>query len=146
MTEVERIVCAVDFDEASRHALDYAIALAARLGASLTVVHAYEIPVYPVSEDGMVELPVEVEADVEARVRARLEQFMASVDPRGVPLEWRLLEGQPDLSVCQFAERLPAELLVVGTHGRGGLTHLILGSTAERIVRRSRVPVLSVRG
>lgn len=150
MNDVKRVLCAVDFDEPSRQALDYGLGLAGRLGAAVTVVHAYEIPVYPVPEDGMVELPVEVEADLEQRIRDRLTAFVAegvaAAGTGGVEVESRVLEGQPDVVACRLAEDIGADLLVVGTHGRHGLAHFILGSTAERIVRNARVPVLSVRG
>lgn len=146
MSRISRILCAVDFDEASRQALAYSLSLARDLHASVTVLHAFEVPVYPVPEDGMVELPVELEEDLKMRLEERLTEYVTAERSEGDNVEWQVLEGQPDDVVCNFALSLPADLVVVGTHGRTGFAHLLLGSTAERIVRNCRVPVLSVRG
>lgn len=146
MSKIEHLLVAVDFDDASRHALDYALGMAAALGARVSVVHAYEMPMYPVPEDGMVELPVETGEELERRNRERMRHFLADVDHRGVQVDPHVAEGQPDVVACELADRLGCDLLVAGTHGRHGLAHFILGSTAERIVRNAQVPVLTVRG
>ena len=144
MPSINRILCATDFSDASKHAYAYAIDLAARLQSELLLIHAYQIPTYTLP-DGMVEVPVEVESNIKKRLSEQLAEFLGSVDSQGVRVESRLLDGVPYVEIIHAARELKADLIVVGTHGRTGLAHLLLGSVAERVVRTSDVPVLTIR-
>jgi nucleotide-binding universal stress UspA family protein len=146
--QIKRILVAVDYSECSATALGYAARLAETLGASLDVVHAWERPPY-VSDamlvqhgDGQHGSLVELIRD---RAQAEMSEFIARAAlPGGVPVEQRLLAGNPAAKILDELKLGKHELLVVGTHGRTGLEHLLLGSVAETLVRLSPIPVLTV--
>ena len=144
MPDIRRILCATDFSGASKHAYEYAVDLAAKLGAAVSVIHAYQIPAYTLP-DGMVEVPVEVEASVRERLDQQLKEFSRSIDTKGVKVDVHLLDGVPYVEITHAARELKADLVVIGTHGRTGLAHLLLGSVAERVVRTCEAPVLTIR-
>jgi len=144
MPDIRRILCATDFSGASKRAYEYAVELAAKLQAEVVVIHAYQIPAYTLP-DGMVEVPVEVESNVRQRLEQQLDEFVRSVDTKGAAVKAQLSDGVPYVEITHAARELKADLIVVGTHGRTGLAHLLLGSVAERVVRTSDVPVLTIR-
>ncbi|MGQ0659218.1 MAG: universal stress protein [Chromatiales bacterium] len=144
MPEIRRILCATDFSNASRRAYEYAIDLATKLKAEIVLVHAYQVPTYTLP-DGMVEVPVEVESEVRKRLGEQLEAFQRSADTKGVAVRTQLSDGVPYVEITHAARELRADLIVIGTHGRTGLAHLLLGSVAERVVRISEIPVLTIR-
>jgi nucleotide-binding universal stress UspA family protein len=144
MLSINRILCAVDFSAPSARALQYALALAERLGAQVDVIHVYEFPNFAV-EDGAVELPPYMQESLAMRLRERLEQFVKEKAVEGPKTSTHLLEGIPYLQIVEAAKGHQADLVVIGTHGRTGLSHMMLGSVAERVVRTSEVPVLTIR-
>jgi nucleotide-binding universal stress UspA family protein len=144
MLSINRILCAVDFSEPSARALQYALALAERLGAQVDVIHVYEFPNFAV-EDGAVELPPYMQENLAMRLRERLEQFVKEKAGEGPKTTVHLAEGVPYLQIVEVAKQQQADLIVIGTHGRTGLSHMMLGSVAERVVRTSEVPVLTIR-
>jgi nucleotide-binding universal stress UspA family protein len=139
----KRILVAVDFGEASSHALDWALDLASRIGAEVTVMHAYEPPVYGFPEGALV-----VTADVATRLasgaQAALSSLVQARSRAGVPLRSVLKQGVPWEEINAAAEEIQADMVVVGTHGRKGLSRMFLGSIAERVVRTSSRPVVTV--
>src|SRR3990170_6375794 len=145
MTDITRILCPVDLSEPSRHALEHAAALARRYKAQLTVLHVYNAPPPPVAMSGLpgaVPLLPRIEPD---EVVPQVRQFCASARrPADVPLEILVLEGYPARTITQQAQTIKADLLVMGTHGRGGFDRLVLGSVTEKVVRSTDVPVLTV--
>lgn len=142
MPPVEKIVCAVDFSEPSERAAAYAVALARRLGASVHFVHAWDVPVYALP-GGAVILGPEVVAKIENETARNMDALLAR--HRGeVPVAGHVVHGTPAREIVRMAGELGAALVVVGTHGRTGLSHLWFGSVAERVVRTSPVPVLTV--
>lgn len=143
MAKIERILCAVDFSPTSDLAADYAIDLAERLGASVYFFHAWEIPVYAVP-DGALAFGVEVMMQVEESMQKKLEVLVARYAGRNVKTESHVAQGAPAFEICRRAVDAKADLVVVGTHGRTGLAHVVIGSVAERVVRTSPVPVLTV--
>ena len=134
------IVVPTDFEEASVKALDLAKDLAGRIGAEVVLVHVYSLPVYtyPGLEPGL--LPG-FHREVMAAARRALEQL--GVAQGG--LRTMLRDGDAAIENLDAAKDLGARFIVMGTHGRRGLSHLFLGSVAERVVRRSPVPVMTVR-
>lgn len=147
MVSIERVLCPVDFSACSRHALDYAVAIGAWYEAAVTALHVFSIPpaVEIMPSVGVAGLPplLFTEADREALI-GRLREFApaAAADPR---VRFRVEEA-PDVraEILQQAEVLASDLIVVGSHGRSGFQHLLLGSTTERLLRKARVPVLVV--
>lgn len=138
MTAIQRILCPVDFSSASSKALDVAIEYANAFGAEIHAIHVYQLSAYasPASE---------LARDLERQVRAELDAFVATFASRGVPIKTGLRLGIPYVEIVDAARDAGAQLIVMGTTGKTGLQHLLLGSVAERVVRMSDVPVLSVR-
>lgn len=136
-----RWLVAVDFSEASRAALKVAHELAAACGSSLVVFHAAPPDQDQLEDEGD---PLKLaEGEVSASVRERHDQLAEEVKALlGEELEVVVGVGEPSLAVPLAAERLEATMVVMGTRGRTGLAHLLLGSTTERTLRRSPVPVL----
>ncbi len=143
MLVINRILCPVDFSKPSARALEYALALAERLGAQVDVIHVYEFPNFAV-EDGAVDLPPYMQENLAMRLRERLEQFVKETAAEAPKTTVHLAEGVPYLQIVEVAKQQQADLIVIGTHGRTGLSHMMLGSVAERVVRTSEVPVLTV--
>lgn len=148
MIEIKRILCPIDFSEYSGHALDYAVAMAGWYGATVTALHVYaEWPaVGMIPSFGPDALPpVRLQAVDREAVLQHMRTFVAPHASGGVPVEVQLLEA-PDVhrEVLAQAQSLGADLLVVGTHGRSGFEHLLLGSITEKLVRRAACPVLVV--
>lgn len=144
MPDIKRILCATDFSDAARRAYEYAIFLAGRMQAEIVVIHAYQLPAYAMPE-GMMEIPVELESELQGRLQEQLDAFVKAVDTRGAAASTRLCEGVPYVEITRMAKEIQSDLIVIGTHGRTGIAHFLLGSVAERVVRTSDVPVLVVR-
>jgi nucleotide-binding universal stress UspA family protein len=133
------ILFPTDFSTASDAALRHAEAIAKSSHAKLLIVHVEEPPLAYGGGELYYGLP---EPDSE-RIRGMLEGVRPS-DP-AVPFEHRLTMGDPASEVVRLAEEEGAEMIVMGTHGRTGLTRLLMGSVAELIVRRAACPVLVYR-
>lgn len=142
--EIHTILCATDFSETSGHALDHAYALAEKHGAALVLMHAWQLPAYALPEGAIVANPVYIE-QIEKQLQQSLDAAVAKLAGSPVKVSGKLGEGPAHLEVNRIAAEVKADLIVIGTHGRTGLSHILLGSTAERVVRTSPVPVLTVR-
>ena len=136
------VLFATDGSEASNAAGALAARMARDWGAKLTVVHAYEIP--PMSYIGAPMLPVDVAPAILRAIRGRLDGAVAIVRETMPAAEAVLQHGEPCPAILQTAKDVGADLIVVGTHGHRGIAHAFLGSVAEKVVRLSPVPVLTV--
>jgi nucleotide-binding universal stress UspA family protein len=143
----DRILVPVDYSAHSLKAVGYAAELAQRLGASLDIIHVWDRPTY-ISDGVMVGHGAEQRslADmIRDNAKADMKEFMSKVTlATGVTATNRLLSGDPASAILKELEAEKYDLVVIGTHGRGGLAHLLLGSVAEKLVRHSKVPVLTV--
>ncbi len=137
---LRRIVFPTDFSERSQPALELATSLARDSGATLVVVHVQEPPIDPVAAAGLALSELRLAPEV---VLEELHRVVPT-DP-AVPVEHHLLVGIPAKEIVRFADKTDADLIVMGTHGRRGLAHLLMGSVAEAVVRRANCPVLTVR-
>lgn len=139
-----RILVASDFSDDAAAALEYATSLASQLGAELHLVHAYRLPVEMFSPYG-VALPSSVMPEIREAAERRLRQQLAPVKLSGLEGEAHLREGPPAATIAEVARELAADLIVMGTRGRTGLAHVVLGSVAEQTLRAAPCPVLTVR-
>jgi nucleotide-binding universal stress UspA family protein len=139
---IHRIVVPTDFSPAAEKALDTAIELARVLGATIVVMHSYEIPSYAYLE--ALATP-EFMTALEQAARNALEDSVLTRKGIDVPLVTALYCGTPHEQILVAVQQHAAGLVVMGTHGRRGIAHALLGSVAEKIVRLSPVPVLTVR-
>ncbi len=138
MLTIRTIINQTDFSDSSKYAFRLACSLARDHHARLLVVHVIPEQLIPV---GGVMTPPPAEEYIQAR--EYLAQIQSS-DPK-VRLERRLLTGEPVEEICRLAEETQAGLIVLGTHGRTGLSRLLMGSVAEHVVRTAACPVLTVR-
>jgi len=145
MDEFKHILVPTDFGDAAKRALEMAADLAKQYGGSLSVLHAYEIPLPLGAYPGGPPLPAEYSVTFRDAAQRRLDQTVADVQKRLPGAKGVLACGVPWEQILEVAAREHATLIVMGTHGRKGLKHALLGSVAEKVVRLSPVPVLTVR-
>jgi nucleotide-binding universal stress UspA family protein len=138
-----KILCPIDFGSHSLAALEMALNLARQNGATL-----YLLSVVPMIPDNglMTPVPVEPAPGLEQISRAHLDKLARATIGAIVPYETLVVVGDPGIRVLEAAKSSGADLIVMGTHGRTGVKRLVLGSVAERVVRESSVPVLTVHG
>src|SRR5690606_31588424 len=143
----QRILVPVDYSEDSRAALVVAVDLARSLGATLDVVHVWDRPSY-VSDAVLVGHGTEqrpLGELIRENAEREMQEFLAAMHlPSDVVSTTRLVSGSPAAALLDELGRGKHDLVVMGTHGRTGFAHLLLGSVAEKLVRHSPVPVLTV--
>ena len=137
MVDIRHVLCAVDFSECSRRALNHAIAVAKWYGAWLSVLHVHPVSPPPIAASAAPLSPAD-QAELLAHLRAFVPDRVRGV----VPVEFLVLEGNAAEDILAEAEH--ADLVVLGTHGRSGLEHLVLGSVAENVVRAAGCPVMTI--
>ncbi|MDH4083592.1 MAG: universal stress protein [Nitrospira sp.] len=139
---LERILVPVDFSDCSLDALEYAALVAQRSKASLKLLHVLE----PISYGLDFTLPHRAKREsIKAGHTKRLSDLVSRLATAGVPSELLIMGGLPTDSILDAARTQPADLIVMGTHGRRGLSHALFGSIAESVLRKSSCPVLMVR-
>lgn len=143
--EIKKILMPTDFSPTSERAFEYAAAMAQRFGAALHVIHvvAYPMEVAAWPDAYWVEitgLRQRLREDAERQIGA----LLGSVE--GVAVTTEVLDGNPARMIIEVARKRGCQLIVMGTHGHGGVAHLLLGSVAERVVRTAPCPVLTVSG
>jgi nucleotide-binding universal stress UspA family protein len=148
MIAVRSILVPVDFSDCSRAALDYAEALAEKFDATLDVVHVWEITPY-IPPEAMVGVPGGTTQTLAHTARATAEQQLhvfetSTKTPGGRWRKSRLESGDPARTIVEIADKDGYDLIAIGTHGRTGIGHLLMGSVAEKVLRRARCPVFVV--
>jgi nucleotide-binding universal stress UspA family protein len=145
MLRVSKILCPVDFSDTSKAALRFAVELADRFGAQLTLLHVYQPPAYQFP-DGVIMAGPEVLNDLETQVDNALDRWKLEAEQIGhVPIATQSAIGGTHSEIIRVAGEGGYDLIVMGTHGRTGIRHALLGSVAERVVRHAGCPVLTVR-
>jgi universal stress protein A len=149
MMAIRKILVPVDFSEPSRHAFEWAGMLAAVFDAKVTALHVWEVPPY-IPPEAMVGVPGQSAQTLSDTARTHAERqmrtFVEDARSRGGKLDESLIEsGDPARTIAEVAERGAYDLIAIGTHGRTGLAHLLMGSVAEKVLRRAGCPVLAVR-
>jgi nucleotide-binding universal stress UspA family protein len=146
MITLKTVLVPVDFSETSDVALRYGKALAKAFGASLHLLHVVQ---EPYSQPWAVEAYgfslATLQEDWIKDARTRLDQAVTDDDRTALGAKTTTLLGHPVTEILRYAADEKIDLIVMGTHGRGPLGHMIMGSVAERVVRRSPCPVLTVR-
>lgn len=152
MVEVKRILFPTDFSPCAESAMEYAGDLANHYQAELVLLHVVYDPSLEVPEFGMgLAFPGFIEEIPKHRreaMSAAKESLIKLSDrlPAGlVSVEYHVQFGQPFLEILKFSNEHSIDLIVVGTHGRTGLSHVLLGSVAERVIQKANCPVLTVR-
>ena len=137
----ERILFPTDFSEHAANAQAYALSLARQYGASLHIVHVVQLYTYVF--DFGVDTTAQYDA-VTATLKKLLDELLDSLAGEPIPVTGDLLQGDPVAEIVRTAREDDADLIVMGTHGRSALEHALLGSVAEKVVRKAPCPVLTV--
>jgi len=146
MSAKKRILVPVDFSPCSRNAVSYAAELADKLDACVDLLYVWEVPPY-IPPEAMIGVPGHDSTSLAGMARTHAEKEMKDFveQVRVTAMGDTLLEsGDPARTIVELAQQRQSEMVVMGTHGRTGLAHLLMGSVAEKVVRRSTRPVLTV--
>ena len=144
---VTSILVPTDFSEGSREAVRYAHDLAIRLDATLHVLHVLENPFAPGAFMEMYALPSpDYFLDLEQQAKARLDASLSAEDKQMATVIMTTRMGVPATEILQRAEEEPRiDLIVMSTHGRGGVARLVMGSVTDKVLRGAPCPVLTMR-
>lgn len=145
MTDSKRtLLCPLDFSDGSQPAVAKAAELASLLDADIELFHAFEVPMLTLPDGGWM-VGAEVIETLTQRCLKLLDDKASELKAQGLRVTTRLEQGPAADGVLERAKTLKPAMVVMGTHGYKGLKHALLGSVAERVVRGSTVPVLTVR-
>ncbi len=140
----KKILCPIDFSEPARAAMGTAAELCRQLDADLTLFHSYQLPGYTLPEGSVVASPKMLQ-ELADQADTHLAEWRTLAQQAGAPrVATAKSIGDPALEVVEFAREGGYDLIVLGTHGRTGLRHALLGSITERVVRHARCPVLTI--
>ena len=145
---IRRIMIPIDYSDNSKAALAYGAQFAQSFGASLDIIHVWDRPTY-LTDAVMVQRPGEAHKPIGELIRENAQhdmaEFLSQLQlPSGLETSSRLLSGEPASALLTELKKGEHDLVILSTHGRTGLAHLLLGSIAEKLVRLSPVPVLTV--
>jgi universal stress protein A len=134
----------LDFSGYSTQALDYAMELAHKLQARLTLLHVIQA-LSMGGDDIDVTLPYAYMQELDAELTRCLESYLARVTAAGLTGDMVLAQGSPYHEIVETAKARQVDLIIMGTHGRTGLRHVLMGSVAEKVVQLASCPVLVTR-
>jgi nucleotide-binding universal stress UspA family protein len=141
---VHHVLVPIDFSPDAEQALDYAIALAQKLQARVTLLHVIQPPLGVGADMGVWPSPTFFD-ELEAAIMGDMEGYLARVTAAGLAGESVVVPGVPFQEILDTAKKRQVDLIIMGTHGRTGLKHVLLGSVAEKVVRLAPCPVLIAR-
>lgn len=143
--EIRQILAPTDFSDFSKHALEYAYELARKFGAKLLLLHVVELPAFPIEGYVPQRVGVPLIEDLKRQWSLELEGILPAAQGITVEIARRVVTGTPYRKIVEIAEAENVDLIVMATRGRTGLSHLVMGSVAERVVRTTSCPVLTIR-
>jgi len=146
MIKLKKILYPTDFSDSSLEALPYALSFARDYKAKLVLMHVVNEAIF--SEGLSLARAIAPEAlgqEMADEADRRLKMIIPADQRAGLDVEMVILHGMPFLEVIRYAKANDVDLIVIGTHGRSGMDHIIFGSTAEKVVRKAPCPVLSVK-
>lgn len=146
MISIKKILVPTDFSETSRYAMQYAIEFAKSFNAELELVHV----IFDESQIVAFYLPQvtfqNLDQELEESAKKQMEQFLASFpELKDISYTVKMLKGTAFLEIINEAKESNVDLIIIGTHGRSGLEHVLFGSTAEKVVRKAPCPVFTVK-
>lgn len=140
--KIKTILVPTDFSELSNEAVDYALSTAKRLGAKILFLHTLD---WGERVDEMTPLYDEGFAFIKDQAGAFLTDLVERATGLGLEASKEMADGVPFVEIIRTARKCEADLIIMGTHGRTGLSHLMIGSQAEQVVRQAPCPVLTIR-
>jgi len=146
MINVKKILFPTDFSDPSRLAMNYAIELAGHFKAHLEIVHIMLDETQMVSFYLPQVTAQSIVDDMAEGAGKEMKEFCSSFpELKDIEHNCQLIKGNPFTEILKLAKEMPADMIVIGTHGRTGLEHMLFGSTAEKVVREAPCPVFTVR-
>jgi universal stress protein A len=145
MAAIKRVLVPLDLGDSTERTLDYAKMLAAPFGASLVLLHVVANPYVAAASDVYLPPPQDFLDTLEQDARNRLNALVTEPDRSRFKVETVVKVGNPLVEIVEHARASQVDLIVMGTHGRTGVAHFVLGSVAERVVRTAPCPVLTIR-
>lgn len=146
MIKLKKILYPTDFSESSLEAMKYAVTFARDYKARLILMHVVNEQIF---SEGLnlprLAAPEALEQELVAEATRQMRTLIPADVRAGVDVEHVILRGMPFLEIIRYAKANEVDLIVIGTHGRSGMEHIIFGSTAEKVVRKAPCPVLSVK-
>jgi nucleotide-binding universal stress UspA family protein len=142
MITIKSILCPLDFSDASRNALRYASEFAKSMGSKILLLNIVEPR--PMAADMTLNY-IPLEEDLEKAAREDLEPIVEELKGKGIEVQADVMIGTPAEVILQQAADFDASLLIMGSHGKTGLSRLLMGSVAEAVVRKAGIPVLIVK-
>ena len=142
MIALKSILVPTDFSETSEVAVKYGVALARRFDAKLYLLHVVE---KSLAEMAATPFPLGLLDGMQNDVREWLGKILTEQEEKELGPEYVLRVGGPDVEIVRYANERDIDLIVMGTHGRSGVAHMLMGSVAEKVVRKAPCPVLTVR-
>ena len=143
MIKLARILVPTDFSDSARHALTYGTSFAREYKAELLLLHVVETVAAPYASDLFPVPMAEVFEEMSSYAREELEKLAIEARGRGVTVRTLVAQGKPSLEIIRVAREETADMIVLGTHGKGMLDQALFGSTAERVIRKAPCPVLT---
>jgi universal stress protein A len=145
-----RILVPIDFSEHSRRTVSYALRTAKRNNATIYLLHVFQIPDYVMApyanrSQNSAELQSQVNT-AEQDARENLESFALELSKSGIKVQPHFRVGYPFDEIVLMAKHFDVDLIIIGSHGRGGISRLLVGSTAQRVVEHASCPVLVIKG
>jgi len=145
MVVFKELVVPTDFSEYSLRAIDYGVEIAEKFGAHVALVYVVE-PLLQAADLTWTTVDFEeLNKAHKETAEKQLEKLAEERFPKGIGCDTVILFGKPFVEILKYAKEKNADLIVMATHGRGAISHLLLGSTAEKVVRKATCPVLTVK-
>lgn len=145
MATISRILVPLDLGESSERTLEYAKTLARPFKASLLLIHVVPNPYVTMASEAYMPPPQDFLDELQSEAHKRLNELVTDADRTEFKVEIVVQIGDPLWAIVDYANGRKIDLIVMGTHGRTGVAHLMLGSVAERVVRTAPCPVLTMR-
>ncbi len=145
MIKIERILFPTDFSTCAKHALKYALDFAAERGAQLYILHVIPKLNIPVGTGGLAFPVSKLYDDMEREAKKNIHHLVPKRFLEKIKVENIIVRGTPFQEIIKAARKYDIDLITIATHGRTGLSHALLGSTAEKVVRTAPCPVLCVK-
>lgn len=145
MVSIKKILCPVDYSECSSEAMKYAAHIAAVEDAKVYLMHVVDVRSFGHESPLDLEIPEPTPENIERMRKELIEDLVHEKGGKGVEVEAIVVMGKPVTEIVNVAKEQEMDMIVMGTHGRTGIPHIIVGSVAENLVRKAPCPVLTVR-
>lgn len=145
MIKIEKILFPTDFSACAKHALKYALDFATERGAKLYILHVIPKLNIPVGTGGITYPTSKIYDDMEKEAKKNIHHLVPKRFLEKIKVENIVVRGNPFQEIIKAAKKYDIDLITIATHGRTGISHVMLGSTAEKVVRMASCPVLCVK-